>query len=584
MRKTKIICTIGPVSESKDMLRQLILNGMNIARLNFSHGDHDEQGNRIKLIKELREELSIPVAMLLDTKGPEIRLKTFKEGKVQVKVGQKFTLTSRDIDGDETGCSMTFDHLAKDVEPGDRILIDDGLVELEVISTNDTDVECLVKNNGFVGNKKGVNVPGVKLNLPALTDKDRSDIEFGIKSGVDFIAASFIRKADDVLQIRKLLDKLDAVNTPIIAKIENQEGIDNIDDIIEAADAIMVARGDLGVETEPEMIPIYQKRIIEKCNKAGKAVVTATQMLDSMIRNPRPTRAESTDVANAIIDGTDAIMLSGETAAGDYPIDALRTMVSIAKTTEAEYADRFFKEKRKLFNKSISITNSVSYSTCTTATSLDARAIITTTTSGYTARMVSKFRPKVPIIAATVSEKIARRLNIVWGVTPVLLDVADNTTDLFKDAMAIATEKGYLENGDVVVATAGVPVGMSGSTNMMSIYTVGEIYLKGKGIGNRSVTSKLCVAEKVSDLETKLETDEIIVVKEAGENIVPFIHTASGLIFEEEEANICKEIIQTALKYNVPVLAAVENATEVLRDGQIVSLDAKRGLIFTGKM
>lgn len=583
MRKTKIICTIGPVSESKEMLRELILNGMNVARLNFSHGDHEEQGNRIKLIKELREELKMPVAILLDTKGPEIRLKSFKEGKVQIQSGQEFTLTTREVEGDTSICSITYEGLTDDVSPGDKILIDDGLVELEVQSTTDTDIRCIVKNNGTIGNKKGVNVPGVQLNLPALTDKDKSDIEFGVKSGVDFIAASFVRKADDVLEIRKLLRKLNAVNTPIIAKIENQEAINNIDDIIEAADILMVARGDLGVETEAELIPIYQKRIIEKCNKVGKPVITATQMLDSMMRNPRPTRAETTDVANAIIDGTDAIMLSGETAAGDYPIQSLRTMVSIARTTEEEYGCRFFKTKQKLFDNNISITNSVSYSTCTTAMSLEAKAIITITSSGYTSKMISKFRPKVPIIAATVSEKIARRMCIVWGVTPFLLKQVNDTSKLFNQAVDMAKEKGILVDGDIVISTAGVPVGMSGSTNMMSVYTVGEIYLKGDGMGNRSVTGKVCVAKDFDELEANLVSDEIIVMKKADINLIPFIHTASGLIFEVDDSNICADIIQTALKYNVPVLAKVEDATNALKSGQIVTLDAKRAIVFTGR-
>lgn len=584
MRKTKIICTIGPVSEAKDQLRELILNGMNVARLNFSHGDHDEQGNRITLIKELREELNIPVAMLLDTKGPEIRLKSFKEGKVQMKTGQKFTFTSREVEGDTSICTMTYEHLPLDVNKGDRILIDDGLVEFEVVSTTETDILCICKNDGTIGNKKGVNVPGVKLRLPALTNKDRGDIEFGVKSGVDFIAASFIRKADDVLEIRTLLEKHDAVNTPIIAKIENQEGIDNIDDIIEAADAIMVARGDLGVETDPEMIPIHQKRIIEKCNKAGKPVITATQMLDSMIRNPRPTRAETTDVANAIIDGTDAIMLSGETAAGDYPVQALQTMVRIAKTTEAEYGDRFFKVKKKLINNHVSITNSVSYSTCTTAMALDAKAVVTTTSSGYTARMVSKFRPKTPIIAATMSEKVARSLNIVWGVTPIVIEEKADSSDLFKDAINAAKEKGFLENGDVVVTTAGVPVGMAGSTNTMSIYTVGEIYIKGAGLGARSVTSKVCIADNFDTLAGKFTTDEIIVMKEVDEKILTYLSNVAGIIFEAKASEVSREIVQTALKYNVPVIAEIEDATTALRDGQIITMDARKGLVFTGKM
>jgi len=410
MKRTKIVCTIGPASENKEIFKQLVLNGLNVARLNFSHGNHDEHGERIKMIKEVREELNEPVAILLDTKGPEIRTGKFKDPEVELKEGQKFTITTRDILGDNTICNVSYIGLSEDVKPGDTILIDDGLVGLSVKNIIDgTDIECIVENAGVIKNNKGVNVPGVKINLPAITEKDQSDIKFGIKMDIDFIAASFVRKAADVLAIRKILEENNGNHIQIISKIENQEGMDNLDEIIEVSDGLMVARGDLGVEIPTEEIPIAQKEMIKKCNRAGKPVITATQMLDSMIRNPRPTRAEVTDVANAIFDGTDAIMLSGETAAGKYPIEAVKVMGNIARRAEASinYRDLL---KTKAIEKETSVTDAISHATCTTAADLDASAIVTATSSGYTTRMVSKFRPSAPIIATTTKESIRRSL------------------------------------------------------------------------------------------------------------------------------------------------------------------------------
>ena len=405
IKKTKIVCTLGPASENEETLRELIKNGLNVCRLNFSHGSHEEHKGRMDLVKKLREELNMPTAILLDTKGPEIRTGKFDVPEVFLEEGQTFTITMKDVIGDKERCTVSYKGLANDVKPGDTILIDDGLVGLTVKEVNNDDIVCEVQNSGIVKNHKGVNVPGVKVNLPAITEKDRSDIEFGIEQGIDFIAASFVRKVSDVLAIREILEENNAEHIKIISKIENQEGVENLDEIIEVSDGIMVARGDLGVEIPTEEIPVVQKLMIKKCNEAGKPVITATQMLDSMIRNPRPTRAEVTDVANAIYDGTDAIMLSGETAAGKYPVEAVKTMATIAKRAEETMRNR-----RDKINKSKNVTDAISYATCTTAMDLEAKAILSSTASGHTARMVSKFRPDCPIVATTSNESVSTNL------------------------------------------------------------------------------------------------------------------------------------------------------------------------------
>ncbi|WP_432661879.1 pyruvate kinase [Wukongibacter baidiensis] len=474
MKKTKIVCTIGPSSDKKEVLRELVLNGMNVARLNFSHGCHEDHQARIDAIKEVRQELGIPVAIMLDTKGPEIRTGKFAPESVELKEGQIFTLTIEDVLGDENRCSISYKGLPGDVEIGDRILIDDGQIELEVIEIpTSTDITCKVNNPGIVKNNKGVNVPGIKINLPAITKKDTQDILFAIQNGLDFIAASFIRKADDVLAIRRILEENNGQNIHIISKIENQEGVDNMDEIIQYSDGIMVARGDLGVEIPTEMVPHVQKKMIAKCNTAGKAVITATQMLDSMIRNPRPTRAETTDIANAILDGTDAIMLSGETAAGKYPVEAVRTMAKIAKTTEAHLNYNMVLVKWAGIKKS-DVTNVVGYSTCSAALKLDASAIITATATGFTARNISQFRPTTPIIAATDSEEVMRKLCLAWGVYALVVEVGNSTDEIFDMAISAAQKAGYVKDGELVIFTAGVPIGVCGSTNLMKVHLVGE--------------------------------------------------------------------------------------------------------------
>ena len=463
IKRTKIVCTLGPASEKKEVLRELMKSGLNVCRMNFSHGSHEEHKGRMDLVKKLREELGQPTAILLDTKGPEIRTGQFDVPEVLLEEGQTFTVTMKDVMGNKDMCTVSYKGLANDVKPGNTILIDDGLVGLTVKEINGDDIVCEVQNSGIVKNHKGVNVPGVKVNLPAITEKDRSDIEFGIEQGIDFIAASFVRKVSDVLAIREILEANNADHIKIISKIENQEGVDNLDEIIEVSDGIMVARGDLGVEIPTEEIPVVQKLMIKKCNEAGKPVITATQMLDSMMRNPRPTRAEVTDVANAIYDGTDAIMLSGETAAGKYPVEAVKTMATIAKR-----AEETMKNKRDMINKSKNVTDAISYATCTTAMDLGARAILSSTSSGHTARMVSKFRPDCPIVATTSHESVRRQLSLTWGVLPVIREKSTNIDQVIVNSIEAAKAANYVSENDVVVITAGG----NGTTNLIKVETV----------------------------------------------------------------------------------------------------------------
>lgn len=473
MRKTKIICTLGPSTDNDKILRELILNGMDVARFNFSHGSHEEHLGRLKKVEKLRKELHIPVAALLDTKGPEIRIGTFKENKkIELKEGQTFTLTSRNIEGTENEVSITYPNLIYDIDVGSTVLIDDGLIEMEVVDVNATDIVCKVKNSGTISNNKGVNVPGVHLSMPYISDRDREDILFGIEQHFDFIAASFVRTADDILEIRKMLKKNNS-KTKIIAKIENYQGVQNIDEIIKASDGIMIARGDMGVEIPYEEVPVLQKMIIKKVYNSNKQVITATQMLDSMIKNPRPTRAETTDVANAIYDGTSAIMLSGETAAGCYPVEALKTMVKIAMRAEA---DIDYKKRFRMLDTSAKpdITDALSRATVTTAHELNAKMIITVTTSGKTARIISRYRPDCQILGCTTDPVVCRQLNLSWGVTPLQIAVEHDTFELFDHAIQAVEDAGYLQDGELAVLTAGVPLGISGTTNILKVQVAGS--------------------------------------------------------------------------------------------------------------
>ena len=471
MRKTKIVCTLGPATDNEDVLRKLMLAGMNVARLNFSHGTHEEQKGRMDMVKKLREELGLPVAILLDTKGPEIRTRDFEGGKAELKAGDFFTLTTRELVGDSTITSITYKDLYKDVQIGTHILIDDGLIELQVTSISGEDILCTVITGGQVSNHKGINVPDVHLNMPYLSEVDESDILFGIEQDVDFIAASFVRSAKDVLEIRELLNANGGNNINIISKIENSEGVNHIDDIIYVSDGIMVARGDMGVEIPCEEVPVIQKMIIKKVYMAGKQVITATQMLDSMIKNPRPTRAETTDVANAIYDGTSAVMLSGESAAGKYPVEAVEMMAKIAERAEAaiDYKKNFYHYERAANQN---VTDAVCHAACTTAIDLNAAAVIIVTKSGVSARNISKYRPSCNIIAGTTSDKAYRQLNMSWGVTPVHLEEQNEVFTLFDHAVAAGKKQGLLQSGDKVVIGAGVPLGISGNTNMLKVQVV----------------------------------------------------------------------------------------------------------------
>lgn len=581
MRKTKIVCTLGPASESKEILTELIKNGLNVARLNFSHGTHEEHLARINSIKELREELDLPIAIMLDTKGPEIRTGNFENGCVELIKDQEYIITSRDVIGNDKICNVTYDKIATDLGINDTILIDDGLISLSVIEIiSDTDLKCKVNNAGQIRNKKGVNVPNVKISLPSLTKKDIDDIVFGINNEIDFIAASFIRKATDVIEIRKVLEVNNAEYIQIISKIENREGVDNIDEIIKVSDGIMVARGDLGVEIPAEEVPLAQKLMIEKCNIAGKPVITATQMLDSMMRNPRPTRAEVSDVATAIFEGSDAIMLSGETAAGKYPVESVETMANIAERIEASLNyDELFGTKFKGADNTI--TNAISMSTCRTALSLNATAIITATASGFTATSVSKFRPKAPIIAATHSDKVMRRLALVWGVYSVKTEKLNLTDEVIDISVQKSLEKGFIDNGDLVVITAGVPVGVAGSTNLIKVHVVSELLYKKVGVGNGTVVGRACVGKSFEDISSKFNEGDILVVPVTDKDLIPFMEKASAVI--TEEGGLTSHAFIAGMNFGIEVVVGAENATQVIMDGETLTVNGSRGVVYRGE-
>lgn len=581
LKKTKIVCTIGPASESPEVLEQLIKNGMNVARLNFSHGSHEEHLEKIKTIKRLRRKLNVPLGLMLDTKGPEIRIGTFEEKEYFLKPDDIFTITTRDVVGNKDIVSVSYPGLPNDVEKGSIISVDDGLIQLEVLEIKDgTDIVCRVQNNGVISDHKGVNLPGRVTNLPAITPKDVDDIKFGIENGIDMIAASFIRKKEDIYDIRKVLEDHGGEDILILSKIESQEGVDNLDEIIEASDGIMVARGDLGVEIRTELIPLVQKEIIRKCNKAAKPVITATQMLDSMQRNPRPTRAETTDVANAIIDGTDCVMLSGETAAGKYPIEAVKTMRDICITTEL--SDDFEENIYKIeIDREITTTNAISKSTCTIASQLNAKAIITCTASGNTAKAVSKFRPRTNIIACTIDEKVARRLSVSWGVYPIIVEKAHETDELIERAIVGALKENYVQEGDLTVLTAGIPLGVSGTSNLIKVHVIGDIIANGTGVGNKSVSGKVVVGSTKEELEGKFEDGDIIVSKYTDKDINEFMERSSGVI--AENGGLTSHTAVVAIHFGIPAILGVKNITNLLEDGDIITIDPLGGIIYKGE-
>ncbi|WP_261676735.1 pyruvate kinase [Staphylococcus equorum] len=581
MRKTKIVCTIGPASESEEMLEKLMKAGMNVARLNFSHGDHAEHKARIDSIRKVSKKLGKTVAILLDTKGPEIRTHSMKDGGIELERDTEVIVSMTEVEGTPEKFSVTYDNLINDVEEGSYILLDDGLIELQVkrIDKDNGEVVCDVLNTGELKNKKGVNLPGVKVSLPGITDKDAEDINFGISEGVDFIAASFVRRPSDVLDIRKLLEAQKNTTISIIPKIENHEGIDNIKDILEVSDGLMVARGDMGVEIPPESVPMVQKDLIRQCNKLGKPVITATQMLDSMQRNPRATRAEASDVANAIYDGTDAVMLSGETAAGLYPEEAVKTMRNIAVSAEgAQDYKKLLSDRTKLVETSL--VNAIGVSVAHTALNLNVKAIVAATESGSTARTISKYRPQSDIIAVTPNPETARQCALVWGIHPVIKEGRKTTDALLNNAVATAVETEKVQNGDLIIITAGVPTGEKGTTNMMKLHLVGDELAKGQGIGRNSVVGQTLVVNNANELEGKDLSETIIVTSSVDETLVPYIENAIGLITEENGITSPSAII--GLEKGIPTVVGVENATKEIQNDVLVTIDANQGKIFEG--
>lgn len=580
MKKTKIVCTIGPASESVDMLVNLINAGMNVCRLNFSHGDYEEHGARIKNIREAVKITGKRVAILLDTKGPEIRTNDMENGAITMKIGDSVRISMTEVLGTNEKFSITYPELINDVNVGSHILLDDGLIDLEVtdIDRDANEIVTVVKNEGVLKNKKGVNVPGVSVNLPGITEKDANDIRFGIGQGIDFIAASFVRRASDVLEITKILEEEKATHIQIIPKIENQEGIDNIDEILKVSDGLMVARGDMGVEIPTEDVPVVQKALIKKCNALGKPVITATQMLDSMQRNPRPTRAEANDVANAIYDGTDAVMLSGETAAGDYPLEAVQTMARIAVRTEETLVnqDSF---ALKLYSKT-DMTEAIGQSVGHTARNLGIQTIVAATESGHTARMISKYRPKAHIVAITFSEQKARSLSLSWGVYATVADKPSSTDEMFNLASKVSQEEGYASEGDLIIITAGVPVGEKGTTNLMKIQMIGSKLVQGQGVGEEAIIAKAVVAGTAEEAVAKATEGAILVTKTTDKEYMPAIEKASALVVEE--GGLTSHAAVVAIAQNIPVIVGAADATSLINNDEVITVDPRRGIVYRG--
>ncbi len=581
MRKTKIVCTLGPATNDVEIMKQLIQNGMDAARINFSHGTYETHAETIAKLKQAREELNAPIPLILDTKGPEIRVKTFKEDKVRLEEDATFTLTTREVEGDVNIVSVPYADLPKDVHRGSRILIDDGLIELKVEDITETDVVCKVVNGGVVKSRKGVNLPGVEVNLPSLMEKDIEDLKFGVENGFDIVAASFIRSAEDVLKIRRVLEENGGGQMHIISKIENQQGVENIDKILEASDGIMVARGDLGVEIPPEEVPLVQKILIAKANRIGKPVITATQMLESMVHSPRPTRAEANDVANAIFDGSDAIMLSGETAAGAYPLEAVATMARIALKAESavDYA-------AKLANTTeparVNITNAISMAACATAAELKTAAITTVTKSGFTARMISRYRPACPLIASTSDETVWRQMNLIWGCKPMLYTGELPRGGVFDTALEIAVKSGLLKNGDTVVSALGMPLGFSGATNTLRVDIVGDVLCKGKGVGTKRATGTARVITARDGVERTFHQGDILVTTATDSSFMPYIRKAAAIVVGplDQNANSHAEVAGMAL--DIPVIVCNAKVVDFIPAHSLITVDAEKGFVYKG--
>lgn len=580
MRHTKIVCTIGPASEKIEVLRDMLEAGMNISRHNFSHGSHDEHGQRIANVRRAAADAGKTVGIMIDLKGPKIRIGKLDPEPVSLKAGDELILTTEGVKGNRYRISVDYPQLPEDVQPGNTVLLADGLVGLEVLAVGATEVLCLVQNDAELTSRKGINLPGVRTSIPAVTQKDVESLQFALELGFDFVAASFVRRAKDILPVRQILEEAGS-GAHIVAKIETWEAVENLDEIIKIADAIMVARGDLGLEIAAEEVPLVQKRIISKCNRAGKPVITATQMLESMIHNPRPTRAEASDVANAILDGTDAVMLSGETAAGEYPVAAVRTMERIARRVEADlpYTAMLAQKRRDISRRTV--TDAISYATCAIAGDLDATAIITATQTGYTPRMVAKYRPGRPIVAVTPQEDVVRRLNLVWGVQPVFVDEQIEDTDLMIAAsIRSALDAGLIRGGDLIVITAGVPIGTHGSTNLLKVHTVGKVLARGTGIGNQAVTGNIKIALTAQEAHAKIGPGDILVTRDTDRDYVPAIEKSSGVI--AEVGGLTSHAAVVCLQFGLPVIVGVAGATEILQEETIVTIDALRGLVYSG--
>ena len=575
IRKTKIVCTMGPNLFEKGLIADLMKAGMNVARFNFSHGDHESHKRNHTEVCRIRDELGLPVATLLDTKGPEVRVKSFKDGRVTLQPGQLFALTTDDVEGDETRVSITYKNLPQDVKAGDAILIDDGLIGMQVEKVEGSNILCRVNNAGVVSNNKGVNIPNVHLSMPFISEKDRSDIIFAAENGFDFIAASFTRSADDILQMRHILKEHNGEGINIIAKIENMEGVENIDEILRVVDGVMVARGDLGVEIPLEDVPALQKELIQRCLAMGKPVITATQMLDSMIKNPRPTRAEATDVANAIYDGTSAIMLSGETAVGAYPVEAVQTMVKIALAAEADIKNiRGFTRANAV---STDVTNAISHATVTSAQDLNASAIITVTMSGSTPRTISRYRPRSVIVGCTSVPRVWRQMSMSWGTVPLMIPNESSTDGLFEHAVDAAVQAGLVRDGELVVLTAGVPLGISGTTNLMKVHVVGHMLTQGQGLHGARVTAPLCVIRDFEQDAPAFDDGDIIVCEQTTSAMYALLRKASGLVLEDPNPEGHGAIAGMTL--DIPVIIGAAHATEILKSGAVVTMDGKKGTV-----
>ncbi|MFV0498131.1 MAG: pyruvate kinase [Candidatus Fimivivens sp.] len=576
MRKTKIVCTLGPATDQGDILRRIALSGMNVARFNFSHGTHNEHFARLKNLKQIREELNLPIAALLDTRGPEIRLRNFENGKVILADGSDFTLTTRDLLGNTQIASVTYQNLPTDVTAGTKLLLDDGLIELAVTDVVDHDIHCKVVHGGPISNHKSVNVPGVALSMPYLSAQDESDILFGIENDFDFIAASFVRCARDILDIRELLDTHKCESIKIIAKLENAEGVANIDEILPVSDGIMIARGDMGVEIDFTEIPIIQKRLIVHCSTAGKPVITATQMLESMILHARPTRAEMSDVANAIYDGTSAIMLSGETAAGKFPVEALQTMAAIAERTEQDinYDKRL---RARSAESHLSVADAIAHSACTTAVDVGSKAIVTITHSGETARLVCKYRPSAPIIACAITQQTCRHLAVSWGISPVVMPLKKTTDEALEHAIQLARRQGYVKSGDLAVVTAGVPIGVPGTTNMIKVHLVGDTLLSGVGVGKLVGIGRLAICKNEKEVAALYHPGDVLVMPSTSNAILDEMRTAAAIVTEEPGLNSHAAIV--GLTLGKPVLVGAVGATTRLKNGSDVAVDTERGIV-----